>query len=83
MVNHPNRSKRMIWTQDGDQWLFAGTLGTYRIAERTVQDSSNFVIRFKSKGGGSKDIGEFSTLSNAKAAAEQYDGYRSYRQDAE
>lgn len=77
MVNHPNRSKSLKWTRDGDQWVATGTLGEYRITEWCVASGKNFVIRFKSKRS-SKGIGEFSSLENAKAAVQVYDGYRSY-----
>jgi hypothetical protein len=77
MVNHPNRSGRMKWTRDGDQWFAKGGLGTYFIAEWILICGSNFAISFQSNSSRSKKgIGEFSTLANAKMAADQYDGYR-------
>lgn len=78
MVNHPNRSKRMAWKADGDQWIAEGSLGQYSITEWKSAHGSNFAIKFKAKSHRSrKGIGEFSTLNNAKVAVETYDNYRS------
>lgn len=69
-------SKR--WTRDGDQHVFVGSLGEYRITEwASVQGWSHFVVQAKLKSARRpKTIGEMSSLKTAKEWAEQYDGYR-------
>ena len=73
MTNHPNRSKR--WTRDGDQFVWTGMLGEYRITEWTVKGVNVFAVSFKPKVGSKKSLGEFSTFTNAGWAAENYDNY--------
>ncbi len=67
----------MKWTKDGDLKVARGSLGHYRISEWIdAQRGSIFTALFTGRGDTRKVIGEFSSLANAKAAAESYDGYR-------
>lgn len=77
---HDKSMAKPRWTRDGDQHVFAGTLGEYRITEWQMRHGPCFIVEAKLKGERrAKIVGEMSSLKNAKELGEQYDGYRSYQ----
>lgn len=64
----------MKWTKDGDKFVASSGFGDsrpYCITPMTVKGEKIFAVRC-----GRYDVGEFTSLENAKHAAENYDGYR-------
>ena len=66
----------MKWTRDGDQHVARGVLGEYRITRIILRTGECFSVRLHKASGARRGIGDFSSLANAKNAAETYENYR-------